>query len=465
MDAANPLCRWIMLVDALLALIGCQSDVSGSKIRGQSAQEPVAPLPPSLSRPPIVVLETSTPAVPATPAALVAPVTPKPPPPPSAAPVSLAPAAPTSALAAPGSLAPAPSTSAIAAPATPPPPQPLPPMAPTSPAPLAPLPPGPPPAVVTGSPVGPVGPVAPAAPVAPRATVASVPMPPDGPLAPVAPPPSGVVPAIPGPIVSGSPVPSEQKGPAIIKTGYASVPKVANVTELLKTGASRVKVVAVVGASNLVTDQEVVEAMRQRLSEFQGLEGSARITKEKEVYATELRKTIERELILDEMYSKLKKAGKMQVIEEIKDFASSLADRQLREIRKFYGLQSEDEFQMVLRMQGLTMPVIRRQIERQVMADQYIGSLLREKGRRVGLSEIHAYYDAHPNEVQSPDRVKWQQLFVSFTKHPTPQAAYNHAEGIRQKAASGTDFVALVKQYDDGFAGKQNGFGTGEKRN
>ena len=290
-------------------------------------------------------------------------------------------------------------------------------------------------------------------------------MPPDGPLAPVAPPPSGVVPAIPGPIVSGSPVPSEQKGPAIIKTGYASVPKVANVTELLKTGASRVKVVAVVGASNLVTDQEVVEAMRQRLSEFQGLEGSARITKEKEVYATELRKTIERELILDEMYSKLKKAGKMQVIEEIKDFASQLADRQLREIRKFYGLQSEDEFNMVLRMQGLTMPVIRRQIERQVMADQYIGSLLREKGRRVGLSEIHAYYDAHPNEFQSPDRVKWQHLFVSFTKHPTPQAAYNHAESICQKAASGADFVALVKQYDDGFAGKQNGFGTGEKRN
>ena len=35
---------------------------------------------------------------------------------------------------------------------------------------------------------------------------------------------------------------------------------------------------------------------------------------------------------------------------------------------------------------------------------------------------------------------------------------------LRQKAATGTDFGLLSKQFDDGLAGKANGFGAGESR-
>jgi parvulin-like peptidyl-prolyl isomerase len=164
------------------------------------------------------------------------------------------------------------------------------------------------------------------------------------------------------------------------------------------------------------------------------------------------------------MYTKLKKNGKMNIIDEIKEFAAQAADKQLREIRKAYELKSEDEFKQILRLQGLTMPVIRRQIERQVMAEQYVTSLLKEKGHRVGLSEMREYYDAHPDEFKAPDRVKWQHLFVSRARHGSAQAARDRAEEVRRKAVRGDDFAALVKQHDDGFAAKQNGFGTGEKR-
>ena len=47
---------------------------------------------------------------------------------------------------------------------------------------------------------------------------------------------------------------------------------------------------------------------------------------------------------------------------------------------------------------------------------------------------------------------------------PTPRAAYDHAEAIRRQAAAGADFVALSKQYDQGFAARQNGEGTGTTR-
>jgi hypothetical protein len=252
--------------------------------------------------------------------------------------------------------------------------------------------------------------------------------------------------------------------------GYAALPTAARAAELLKDGVPRIKVVALIGASHLVTDQEVIEAVRQRLGEFRDLPGPARDAKEKELYAAELRRIIERELILDDMYGKLKKQGRLGLADEIKEFAEKAADQSLRSIRNGYGLKTDEEFDAVLRMQGLTQPVVRRQIERQIMADEYIRSAIKEKGRTPGLSDIRSYYEEHADEFKSDDRVKWLDIFISFNRHATPQAARAHAEVVYREA-TGTgpggvqkDFLELVKQYDNGLAAGAGGVGVGSKR-
>ena len=297
-------------------------------------------------------------------------------------------------------------------------------------------------------------------------------MPPADPLAPIAPPltppvsssPSGpVMPAVVGAPVVGTPVPADAKG-AVVRTGFTTGKTIGSSVDLLRAAVPRVRIVARVGETNVITDQEVIEAVYQQYHQLAGLDERTRTTKQKEMYTLVLRKTIERELILDDMYAKLKKANKPQVIEEIKEFASSSADRQLRMFRADSGAKSDEEFAAMLRVQGLTIPVIRRQMERQLMAEQYISSALKEKSRRVGLGEVRDYYDKHAAEFQSPDRVKWLHLFVAIKNHPTPQAAYNHAAALGQKAAGGADFAALAMQFDEGLAKQQKGFGTGEKR-
>lgn len=268
----------------------------------------------------------------------------------------------------------------------------------------------------------------------------------------------GQVPPDPVPPVAGSPV-----APDVQKAGFTA-PPLSRVPDLLKDATPRVRVVALVGATNSVTDQEVIEAVRQRYNELAALDGHARKAREKELYAAELRRIVERELVIDEMYTKLKKAGKLAKIEEIKEYAGKAADHSLKNIRKAFGAGSEEEFLDLLRTQGLSRPVIRRQIERQFMADEYVKSVLQDKGRTPGLADVRAYYDAHPDEFRSDDKVKWLDIFISFNKHDTPRAAYDHAEAVRQKAAAGADFVALVKQFDNGLAVGTNGVGVGSKR-
>lgn len=293
------------------------------------------------------------------------------------------------------------------------------------------------------------------------------PVPPSGPATPVS---SGspVVPAAPiaaGGIVQGLPVSSGSTDPAVKTVGaFAPLPTAVKAAELMKESVPQIKVVALIGASNLITDQEVIEAVRQRLGEFRDLPGAARVAKERTLYTEELRRIIERELILDDMYTKLKKQGRLTLVDEIKEFAEKAADQNLRAIRKGSGLTTDEEFQSMLRAQGLTQPVIRRQMERQLMADEYVRSAIKEKGRTPGFADIRAYYEQHPDEFKTDDKVKWLDIFISFNKHPTRQAAYQHADKVRTEAANGADFVALVKQHDNGLAIGAGGVGVGSKR-
>jgi parvulin-like peptidyl-prolyl isomerase len=247
--------------------------------------------------------------------------------------------------------------------------------------------------------------------------------------------------------------------------GYSNLQNIAKSVDHLKDGIPQIKVVALVGATGLVTDQEVVEAMRQR-PELAGLEGHALRAKEKELYAMMLRKVIERELILDEMYARLKKANKTTVIDDIKEYAGKAADQNLRSIRKELKLDTEEKFQMWLRAQGLSEPVIRRQIERQMMADEYIHSALKEKGRIPGLADVRLYYEQHPDEFKSEDRVKWQDIFISVNRYPTPQAARAQAEQVLREASNGADFITLAKAQEspEAAARRKNWDGIGTRR-
>lgn len=262
-----------------------------------------------------------------------------------------------------------------------------------------------------------------------------------------------------------SPANTPPTAPPVQPAGYSpgGAGALAPVATLAPDTTPRIKQVAIVGAGNIVTDHEVWEATRQRLGEYATLERTAREAKEREIYREELRHIIERELILDDMFNRLKKA-KPQVIEEIKVFAGQAADRHLREFQKMYKTKNEDEFKDILRAQGLSMPVIRRQMEREMMSKEYINSMLKEKGRGVGLAEIRAHYDRNPNDFKTDDAVKWLDLFVSFNKFDTPRAAYDHALAVQQEAARGADFVALVKKHDHGDASFRNGEGAGTKR-
>ena len=97
---------------------------------------------------------------------------------------------------------------------------------------------------------------------------------------------------------------------------------------------TQIKVAAFIGIEVVITDDEVWQMVRQRAPEYMEMFGAEQVAKEKTVYREELRKLIERELIVLELFSRMKKNKAEDKIEGLHDHAREQATRRLNEYRK-----------------------------------------------------------------------------------------------------------------------------------
>jgi peptidyl-prolyl cis-trans isomerase SurA len=226
-----------------------------------------------------------------------------------------------------------------------------------------------------------------------------------------------------------------------------------------------VKVMATVG-DTIITDDEVSLLMKQRANEYLMLKGDERDKKEKEVYRDSLRMLVERELVITEFVSKVKKV-KPAALEELWEQAGRMADSSLREMRKGYKakkLETEADFAKELDAQGLPYKPFRRQVERAMMVDLFLGPMLREKNGTPTVADVHKYYLEHQADYRTGDTVKYLDLFVSTGRFKSEAEAKRHADDLFKQALGGADFVALVKQHGHGDSPLRDGLGVGEKR-
>jgi len=229
------------------------------------------------------------------------------------------------------------------------------------------------------------------------------------------------------------------------------------------TADTQLRVVAVIGTDSVITDDEVWQMVRQRANEYIKLTGSDREAREKELFRESLRSLIDRELILADFLSKLKK-NKPELIPKLEQEAKQSAEKELKRFRKLNNIPSEAEFAQALRQQGMSLKGLQRQIERKSMVDIYLGQLMREKKASITLAEVVQYYQRHPEEFRVEDSVDWLDLFVSFRRLNTPEEARRYAQQLRLQAQAGADFVELVKQYGHGDSVLRQGEGIGHKR-
>jgi len=245
-------------------------------------------------------------------------------------------------------------------------------------------------------------------------------------------------------------------------TPVAVPPEPSSPTVPRLEGDAQVRIVASIG-NNPIYESEVREAVYQRMSELIRLSESQRAVREKEIFREELRKIIERELVIDDMVAALTARKQTAGIAKLRSEAAKEAENRLKEFKKERGIPSDAEFKNALRTQGLTLAGIKRQIERGFMMQTYLRDKVSPKLDALSLAEVREYYASHLNEFQAEDRVKWQDLFVLSERFRSVTEARQYAHQLAERAGKGEDFAKLCSELSMGDSKFRNGAGIGEK--
>src|SRR5436190_219643 len=150
-----------------------------------------------------------------------------------------------------------------------------------------------------------------------------------------------------------------------------------------------------------------------------------------------------------------------------KELGFALSDEQFSQIvsniRKENKLESEEQFLAALKQEGLTLPELRRSIERQMIVNRVQQQDVMDK-ISVTEAESAAYFAAHRSEFSTPAAVTLREILVSVSDRApegTPsagQAGINvgldeeakvKAEALRHRITAGEDFATLAASSSD----------------
>lgn len=212
-----------------------------------------------------------------------------------------------------------------------------------------------------------------------------------------------------------------------------------------------------------ILEQELREASFHRMAELARLPEPERSQRHKQARRQELMRLIERELIIRELL-KLKKS-KPALIAQLEREAVKEYEKKIKEIKQASGLATDEQIRAALEAQSATLSGLRRQIERNYMAMQFVGGNIGPVVQAgTGLAAVRDYYDEHPEEFLDQDQVKWLDLFLDAGHYGGKAQAAAFAQNLASQILTDADFVAAVKQHDAGDARFRDGAGLGEKR-
>lgn len=211
-----------------------------------------------------------------------------------------------------------------------------------------------------------------------------------------------------------------------------------------------------------ILEDEVFEASHAYIIQAAGLPEPLRSVKIRELLQQERDRLVEQELLLQDAFDRLSKAGK-QYLDKLKEAAGKQFDRQLRAYKTHYNLKTDEDLKKFMSEQGLSLDGIRRQKEREFIATEYLRSRIMPAIEGIAPADILEWYKAHPDEFTAVDRVEWQHIFIDAAQYPSMEAARKLAEELALRART-DDFAKLAEQYDNGYSRTIKGAGAGQLR-
>jgi parvulin-like peptidyl-prolyl isomerase len=128
--------------------------------------------------------------------------------------------------------------------------------------------------------------------------------------------------------------------------------------------------------------------------------------------------------------------------------------RVVENIRKENKLENDEQFNAALKQEGLTMEVLRRNLEKSMIINQVRQA---EVVSKIGITEDEArvYYSSHRNDFTTPASLTLREFLAAVRADPkganvaAEEAAKAKADGVLKRVRAGESFAKLISELSD----------------
>lgn len=167
----------------------------------------------------------------------------------------------------------------------------------------------------------------------------------------------------------------------------------------------------------------------------------------------DLKGHIERQLLIHEMKSTLKKENLTMLQEHLE---KAFEEERIPELQQQMKVNSPQELEEKLNAQGRSIYFEKELFMKQQSAIQFM-AVTAKAPDKFSREEVLARYKANIKEYEVPSKVRWQRIKISYKKHGDKNKAIGLLDEVIHKLQAGEDFGELAKQYSDGTRAEKNG--------
>jgi len=118
-------------------------------------------------------------------------------------------------------------------------------------------------------------------------------------------------------------------------------------------------------------------------------------------------------------------------------------------LKKQLKVNSEPEVELELEKQGTSLARLKNGFAVQAMARAYLDGNAKPN-KTYSRHDLLAYYEAHAKDYEYPEKVRWQQISISFAAHGGRAGALERLELAVDELRRSVDFGEVARRYSDG---------------
>jgi parvulin-like peptidyl-prolyl isomerase len=148
------------------------------------------------------------------------------------------------------------------------------------------------------------------------------------------------------------------------------------------------------------------------------------------------------------------KEGLQQIQESIN---RHFDDGQVKILMKREKVTSLADLENALRAKGTSLDRERRIFQEQVIAQQWAQQQIKPDGEEITHQNMIDWYQAHLKDFEQQPRVRWEELVVSFARHPKRDEAYATLAALGNRVLAGASLAEVAKANSEGPTARQGG--------